>query len=417
LPSKVQIDLAFGYASLAMLAASGVALNVLIGRVYGPPTLGAFNQVLAAFVVFSMLASGGIGHSVLRATAEHASDPERLPAVVLGALVPSVLSSAIASAIFHASADAIASLLESPAAAPGIRAASVGLFFFGVNKILLSTVNGLGRMRAYALFQSLRYALILAALALAVGLRAPGELLPGIFTFAETLLFAGALIEVSRSVAWWRGREFGAWARDHVRFGLRGGASGILVELNSRVDVLMIGYFLSDAHAGVYSFAAFFAEGFFQILVVVQNTYHPVLAQHLASPDRSELERIVRRVKLRTYAAVVPAAGLSALAFPVFIAFAGQPDLGGSHAVYGILVAGTALAAGYLPFQNTLAMANLPGWQTIFMAIVVLANATGNAVLIPRLGIDGAAFATSLSVVLSIPLLVGMVRRLTAVRI
>ena len=95
--------------------------------------------------------------------------------------------------------------------------------------------------------------------------------------------------------------------RVHLVYGTKSAVSGMLLELNSRVDVLMIGYFLDDARVGIYSFASTLAEGVFQLLVVLQNNYNPLIARSLTQgadapgPAQEEFHAMVRRGKRTTY--------------------------------------------------------------------------------------------------------------------
>lgn len=416
--TKFRSDLVWNYASLVVLAVSGIFLPVLVARAYDAATFGAFNQVFAAYIVSSMLASGGLNYSVLRAVAEHSTDPTKLRAIVAGALVPGFFLSVLTAGALYAAAGFIADLLGSPAMIDGLRIVSAGVFFFALNKVLLAVVNGLGRMRAYAVYQALRYLLIIGALTAAVAAKIPGSYLPGIFTAAELVLFAVLVAEVSSQIAWWRAENIADWSKDHLIFAAKGVASGVLVELNSRVDVLLLGWFLSDAMVGVYSFAAVFAEGFFQLLVVLQNIYHPILARHLASGRFAELEQLIRDTRFKIYAATGAVAVVSALAFPLCVwVLVKKPEYHQSQQIYAILVAGITVAAGYLPFQNTLFMANRPGWHTIYMSSIVLLNAAGNIILIPIWGIQGSALATGISFALSAPILYFMVRKIVGLKI
>lgn len=416
--NRFRVDLAWNFASLFVLAASGITLNVVIGRAYDSATLGVFNQVFAAFIFFSMAASGGLNFSVLRTIAEKAHDRAACAPVMFGAIVPAVALSATVALLFWWSAGPIAALLDSEPVASGIRAATPGLFFFALNKVLLAATNGLRRMRAFAVYQALRYVLILGGLLLAVALAVPGAWLAGVFTFGETVLFVVLVVEVATQVPWWRGRGWPLWSREHLRFGARSVLSGIILELNSRVDILMLGYFLNDAKVGVYSYAAMFAEGFFQLLVVLRNNYNPILARHIGEGRLQELQAIVRRGRIRTYL-LMPALGVAAmLVYPWILAvLTNKPEFQDSHEPFVILVIGILLSAGYQPFASTLAMANLPGWHTLYMCVVVASNIVANAVLIPLWGMNGAAAGTALALVISALVLRLLARRLVRLHI
>jgi hypothetical protein len=66
--------------------------------------------------------------------------------------------------------------------------------FFSLNKTMLALLNGLSKMKAYAIFQALRFIFMLFFLLLLVWLGAPGYYVPIIFSCAEGLLLFIMLI-------------------------------------------------------------------------------------------------------------------------------------------------------------------------------------------------------------------------------
>ena len=54
-------------------------------------------------------------------------------------------------------------------------------------------------------------------------------------------------------------------------YGAKSALAGVMLELNAKVDIWMIGVFLSDKLVGIYTFAAMVAEGVYQLLVVLQT--------------------------------------------------------------------------------------------------------------------------------------------------
>lgn len=395
---RLRRDVLWNAASLVVLATSGILLQVLIGRRYGAAALGSFNQVLAAYIVFSQVATAGIHQSVLRFVSEHASSRERLVQVVGGAMLPLVAVASALTLAFLACAEPLAALLGSDMVAVGVRAATPALFFFALNKVLIAVVNGERRMRAFAVYQALRYALILAGLLVCMALDFEAAALPFVFTFAEGLLFVVLALEVTLRVAWWRGVLVRGWGGVHLRYGLKGIASGMMLELNSRVDVLMLGLYLSDEHVGVYSCAALFAEGFYQLVVVLQNNYNPLMAQDLARGRPQDLRELVGRGR-RWFVPALAAGGLlGILLYPWTISlFFADDTFAASYLPFAILVSGIVLSSAHLPFQHALLMGGRPGWHSIYMISVVATNAVLNALLIPPLGIAGAALGSALA--------------------
>ena len=72
---------------------SGIGINILISIKYDSEILGSFNQVIATYIVFSMLGSGGINFSTLKFVAANKSKPAVINDIVLGALIPTVFLS------------------------------------------------------------------------------------------------------------------------------------------------------------------------------------------------------------------------------------------------------------------------------------------------------------------------------------
>lgn len=408
-------------ASIAVLGVSGILLNLLILGSYDESTLGVFNQALAAYIFFSQLAVGGINASVLRAIAEEKDDARRVADVVAGGYALTIGLAFCAAVLLWLLRTPIAGWLDSPDTAIGIAACAPGIFFFALNKVGLAVVNGRQRMRAFAVYTSLRYLLILVAL-LGFQLfdveRTHGAQLAFVFTFAESVLFlilgpeVLAVLRARWSTAW------SHWTRTHLAYGVKSCASGVLLELNARVDVLMIGHFMADRFVGIYTIAAMVAEGVYQLLVVLQNMYNPIVARELAARRVDELLATIKKARRLVYAGMVVVGGIAVLVYPYVVPLlSDKPGVLESTVPFAWLALGIVLASGYTPFAQTLLMANQPAWHTLYMTVTVLLNVIGNSILIPRLGLAGAAISTSTAMFASVFVLKVLVRRRVGLRL
>lgn len=417
-PRTFRRDVLWNFGSLAVLGVSGIALNSLIGRLYGAAALGVFNQVWAAYVFFSQIAVGGIDLSVLKSVAESPRDRKRVFDVAIGALLPTLLLASATTACFWLARGELARLLDSESVALGIEAATPGLFFFALNKVLLAVENGLQRMRSFAVLQSCRFALILVGFWVAWRTGMEGAQLAFVFTFAEGILFVVLAVEVGRRLAWSLHAAWRPWARAHLAYGLKSFLSGVLLDLNSRVDVLMLGVFLGDAAVGIYSYAAMLAEGAFQLLVKLQNNYNPLIAQAVVTGRLGDLEAMVRKGRKWAWLLMAAVGAIAVALYPTVLrVLVDDPAFQASRLPFAVLMGGIFLAAGYMPFQQTLLMANRPGWHTGMMLAMVATNVAGNAALIPIWDLAGSAAATGLAMVVSVLILRWMVRREVGARI
>jgi O-antigen/teichoic acid export membrane protein len=411
-------DVLWNIASLAVLAVCGVLLNIIIGWFYDSSVLGIFNQVYAVYIVFSQFGVMGIHLSVMKHVAQYANEKEVYRSSITGGLLLSITFAIISCLVFWSIRSLLANLLGSPGVATGMAYATIGLFFYSINKVMLSALNGLSRIKAFAIYQGMRYILMIVALIGASLFHSPGASLGLIFTVAETCLFLALL-----PTLW---KEFGPlklallkpWFSNHFDFGMRGFMSNVLMQLNTRVDVLILGYFLSDRLVGIYSFAAILAEGVYQLPGVLQINFNPILVQLTAKDHFDELKDTVKKGMRFTYLGMLVIGVLIVALYPLAVPLVtNKGDFMQSWPLFAILMTGIVLCSGYTPFGNIILAAGRPGLHTIMITIQVLFNVVANIFLVQLWGITGSAIATALAYTLSAVLIVTFTRIVLKVRI
>ncbi len=394
---KFSSDVVWNVAGLGLAGVCGIALNFFIGLSYGSAALGSFNQVFAAYILLSQLGSFGTQHSVLKYVAA-SDDPAERAHLTTSALLLGLVSSAAATLIFLAIASPMAWLLDSSETEIGMWVAAPGLFFFGLNKITLANLNGRRRMRWFAVFQGGRFVIMLAAALVLWRIGIAGAELPALISVAEAIVFLVSIVVIRTDIRRMARSVLSRLIREHARFGGKSLMSGMLIEINTRVDILMLGYFASDALVGAYSFASILAESLAQLGVVLRNNYNPILVRLLGSEKWDELSKIVRRGKRLTYLAVTSLAVIAGVVYYLAIPwFTDDPLIIASWRVFAILLAGVAVSSGFQPFQQLLIVAGLPGWHTVMITTVLAFNIVANSVLIVFWSDLGAAAATALA--------------------
>lgn len=401
----LEIDLLFNYGSLAVVAVCGLLVNLVVGAALGEGALGVFNQAFAVYIATSQLAVGGVHIAVLRSVAQAAGRPEQARSAAAGLALSLALGSSLGAVVCFCRG-LVGALLGSAEVGAALLFVGVALVPFALNKTLLATLNGLGRMRHLALLQALRVLVLLGVLSAVALLQRPVSELTLALLVAELVVFCAAAPAVIRRLQLRPSDVSRGWMERHLAFGVRGLLSGVFIELNTRIDVLAIGLFLSDAEVGRYTLAAVFAEGLYQCLIVVRNQMNPVLAKLLLADDTDSLLALVRKGWRYLYPgmALTYLAGLGvlhlALTYQIRIA---QP--GEALACYAILGAGVLAVSGFAPFDGVLLQAGRPAHYTLLTFMVALTNLLLNLALIPVLGIQGAALGTALALGLSIPYL------------
>ena len=419
LKQKFNVDVAWNVGSLTILGAGGVVINTVIAAYVGAEALGAFNQVFAIYIMLSQISVGGIHFSVLKHVSHHHDDLESCRDIAGSGLMLGAMSGGVVSLAAYLLGDWAGSVLDSPAVAVGMKMAAPGLLFFSLNKILLNVLNGVRSMRAFAVFQALRFVFILISVVAIIFLGHPGERLALSLTLSEALLFLLLFAYVNAAIFPLRiGARSWKWVRAHVSFGVRGFMSGLLSEMNTRVDVLMLGYFSGDAIVGVYSYAAILAEGIAQLPIVLRRNVDPIVGRCFAADDRAGIEVIARKMKRVTYVVMATVAFLAVPLYPVVLkVFVPGVQFAASWAVFAILMAGILINSGYRPLLGILLQGGRPGMNTVLICSVVGSNVILNAALIPKFDMIGAAAATGLAFVLEAVFLVTFARKCLAVKI
>lgn len=419
--TPMTLGMALNLASLGFLAVAGLFLNFAIARFYGEEALGLFNMAFALYIFASQFGSFGIHFSVLHSvSAHHGSDQAAVDESVSSGVVGTVVASTATVLLCLPLVPLLAHIYGSRAEGIGQAVLVIlpGLWAFSINKTLFSAINGAQHMATFAGLQTLRYLLLLACFAGFLAFEVDGVFLSAVFSITELLLLPVLAFYSSRVVESWNVAGVRNGLERHVSFGSRVFPSGAMLELNTRVDVLMIAFFIDARAAGIYSVAALVAEGVGQAIFAVRNSFNPTIGKMVAKRELDQLFRLSRKtfVLFTPFMAVVSI--IAWAVYPVFsrLAFEGANFLAAGTPLL-ILLVGLTVSGAFMVFSMIFTQAGKPAVHTGYVMSNLLINIALNLALIPLFGIEGAAAATALSYVISSLLLVIVSRMLLGVRI
>jgi O-antigen/teichoic acid export membrane protein len=419
--TKFGSDFLWNLASLAILGVSGVAVNLLIARWGGGTELGVFNQVFAFFIFLSQICVGGVHYAVLKEISNPLRSRSELSDIASAGLLVSLgLASFVVLSCIPFTRQ-VGNLLQSPAVGIGLGVALPGIVFFSLNKVLLNILNGLRQMKAHAIYQAARYLILVGSISCVFIFDLDRLWLSGALTFTEvllTLLLTPYVHFRAVALALTRQRQVLKWARSHLSFGARGMLSGVFTELNTRVDVLVLGFFFDDSRVGIYSFAAAFAEGFAQIPLVLRRNLDPLFGAYLTQGKRLEITLLAQKsrrvffplmIALGLFSTVVYAVGL-----PFFLS---DPSYGESVWVYGILATAIAITSWSRPFCGLLLQAGMPGTYTAMTLASLAVNFLISVLLTPSISLVGCALAAAAAFFVEAIAIVVLARRRLSLRV
>jgi O-antigen/teichoic acid export membrane protein len=392
---KLATDGAANIGALIPLAVSGIFINSIVVKVYGPAGLGVFNTVLAIYILGSQLATLGVQFSVLNAVAAERSHGAAILSSALVVVAATALGTCL---LLYLLFGVIGAPIYAEPVRNGLVLALPGLWFFALNKVLLNALNGAEANKLYALLTGARHLLIAGGLAVFVAFGAPAETLPTILSIAEGALICATLCQARRIFPGLGIMGTRTWASRHVVFGLHSLPGGLATELNTRVDVLVLGLFVPQASIGLYSFAAFFVEGLLQFPVVARRLADPVLTRLYLAADRQRLTQFLVKGRNLGAAAMGSICLSSAVAYPWFATWLGDGEVAKqSWPVFCILLTGAFAYGSYAPMGGLFSQAGFPKRQSQVNLAILGLNLSLNFALVPAYGVIGAATATALS--------------------
>lgn len=393
--AKFNSELFWNFISFGAIGIIGFLLNIFISIYYRPEILGAFNQAYALFSFFSQIAVFGIHLSVLRQVSEHQNDIKTCNAILWGGVYGVMLLGFPLIVLFWTFIPILSKIFQSALMADQLQWAIAGLPFFVINKILLGYLNGIRKLKIFAILQFLRFALMLIFLLILI--MQNSEALTLIFLLSESILSV-ILLAILLGYKCFSFKEGFSWIARHMHFGRKAFWGNLMADSNNRIDVLMLGLFMSDKIVGIYSFAAILADGFANITVVIRNVMNPIIGKLRFQTDGAALQSLIKGSLGKLYFILVPIGIFVVMIYPFIIqGFNLDPAYLGAWGVLAIIIFGISVASGFLPFTSIFNQQGFPATQSLFWTFVFFSNIILNLIAIPFWGMEGAALSTGCS--------------------
>lgn len=397
--------------AVILTGCAGLLINIIIASTYGAESLGIFNMAYAVLVICSQLGALGIPMAILKYLSEFATQSVRPSIALTGTLITGVSASALAT-ILYLSSDKLGTLMNSQDLAKAAKLIAPAIMLLAVNKNLFSQLNALREMKDYSQRLALRPILILIFLASLILLGAPSWSLCGALTLSETFVF-GALIR--SNIKCFHGaslKGIAAWLPKLITFGVKGLPGGLLAEINTRLDILILGLFVSDAQVGIYSLAAMLTEGIYQIPYVFRLNIDPLITRHYVKGHLIKLKSLIQRGAILSFPAMLGVAACASFIYPHFAGvLTSQNTFMEGVIPFQILMFGVVVQGGFMPFSGVLTQCGRPGLQTVVLLSMTVINCLANLLLIPIWGLAGAATATTISACLGVLLTLLLIQK------
>lgn len=403
---------AHAFAASILGVGLGLATSIVVSRSLGPQEKGVYDLLFSTATLFALVLGLSIPSGITFAVARRASSPRRLVAWVAGIGVAQVIVAFAALAVLSTT-DLAASLglgttdpavmvvLSLLVAALCIAPCLRGILVGSQRVALASWLDLLGRAITFLLL-------------LGVALAAMGETADA-DRFIAALLVGCALGASLYLPAALRARVpgVGAGLGAVIRFATPSYGANVLQYLNYRVDLFLVAYFRDLREVGLYALAVSLA----QLVWLVSSAVATAVFARVGSMSDAPQEAADRTAALSRNVLVVQlalAGTLALLAKPLLQALYGAAFESAASALWLLLPGVAVFGVGSVLAAHLagLGRPNLNLWVAASSLVVTLAL---DLLLIPSLGMNGAAIASSASYATTAVLTALLFNRLTGV--
>ncbi|WP_070137801.1 oligosaccharide flippase family protein [Crocinitomix algicola] len=397
--NKFSLDALFNLLSVGLGGVLYILMNTIILETFGEELLGIFNLTYAIYMVLAQIAIFGVHLSVQMHIPSLLRNQEGINNSISASLILSSLISVVLVLVVFPMSGFIANSFGIEELELAIKSCVWGLFFFSMNKVLMAYLNGLRKMQAFAFFTFLRLLLMFLFAALNCYVIEDSSGLVSLFAFTEAILFVGLMIYSLKFFKIRFNNAVQSYIVKHFKFGKQAFLGNLLLDINTRVDVIMLGYLTNEGAVGVYSFVLAVSQGVLQIPVVFRNNINPVITKAAVLKNVSGKLGVILRENISKFYKVIGVIALTTIAFyPLGLLVLGiEENFNTYWLLYAIIVGGIVISAGYQPFTMLFNQMKKPKIQSKLFFYLFLINLVANYVFIGFLGVFGAALGTAIS--------------------
>jgi len=364
---------------------TGFAAVVYLARVLLPETFGKLNFAIAFVAYFILIVNMGLP---LYGTREVARAKDKI-----GDYLGNIWSMRLYLAVFGFLAlYATTSLIDKPSETKHL------ILLYGLEMIpsallidwVFLAVERMGHISYGRIISSISYLVLV--LLFATG---PDRLLliPAFKIFASILLSGYLIVVFVREFGMPKLRSAPMACREILRGSLPIGLSLFMAQIFYNMDTVMLGFLRSDREIGYYNSAYMVIMFLIVSIGSYHNAIYPLLSDYFMTSRRSLKQSLENTTRLMVILAIPLAMGGSLLAGQLMNLLFG-PEYAEGKIAFQILIWAVLIIYLNTGYSQGVLACNLEKWYFRGTAIPAVVNVLCNFVLIPRMGIKGAAMAT-----------------------
>lgn len=408
---KFTVDTLWLISSQAVLIISGFLVNLIIGYQYGAATLGVFNQVLGFYLILSTFISLGINNCLIQKISSGL--PQQYKGIFSSNFAITTVSAILFSAAILFVSYIFPSVFSSPDLAKALFIGTLSLPFFNWNKNFMAFATGTRNQKLFANIRSFRWLIIIGFVAAVTLISADPIWLYYSFLAAEVILFVFCFAKFSNLFT----INFTILdIKSNLSFGLKSFFAEAFSILNDKLDLIIIGYLISNTEVGVYSFFIFFAKSLYIFPGILQQNINPLIGKHWAEQKMEELMKNLKNIRMINLVVVLVQAAAILVFYKILTDYY-EPEFAGSLGYLALSM------AGIIPFAliswggSILVMTGKLKENILRTFLVLVFSILSTWVLTYWFGMMGAVGAVAVNGIFYFLMLYGFVKSVTGIRL
>lgn len=413
--SKTIKDVQWSFISLITSSFSHLLLRIVLGKELGPEGLGIYTLVFTIYMFGMHFAAFGIGAALTKYIAQYQEELPKIKEFVTCGILGSMVSGMIMGILLFLLSDIISiQFFHNPEMIDLLKITAFCIPFFAMQKAFLGTLNGLRRMRSYAVVDiiqnvSIMFVSLILVMVFDMGVKGAviGFVVPTIVVGIFSLILAKDYFST-------RLATMGTTFKEISWFGFYVVLANSVGMINIQIDGLMVGYFMSETDVGYYAVAVIFMGGITLFSQAVQRVTNPSIAGYYGKKDYVNIRSLIKETMFKMSLITIVIALFLAIFGKILIGIIFTKEFLPAYIPLLILLIGYSI---YAPFNSVgSCLSSIGKVQIAFRLsfVCVILNTFLNIILIPGFGLIGAASATSISLVLKTLLNLYFIRKYTA---
>ena len=375
----------------------GFITHIILARVLGPSDRGTYALIILIPSILGLVGTVGIEISNVYYTAQK---KYKLSDIISNSLISSIGTGLSIILLFWliSTTNAFQDFLKANNINPlylwlAVCTVPIGFLYKFFHTILLGREE-IVKYNGTGIFQSILQLGLIATFLIVLGYGLFGAVLSYILTAMGVVLVVLILVNQLERISFSVNRIL---LREFVRYGVKGYLGNIIQFLNYRIDMFLVAYFLDVTAVGYYAIAVIMAEK----LWIVPQSMATVLFPRVSGIEEAQANKLTPKISRHSFFIVFIMSIVILIFAKPFISFLFGPSFLPSIKPLIILLPSIVAFSLVKVLASDLAGRGKPEFNTLASCVSLAVNIPLNLLLIPRFGIAGAAFATTVAYILA----------------